>query len=878
MSEGERLIGNRFTLGNVIGMGGMATVYSGIDTHTNEKVAIKLLKQDIISQDPDIVARFDREGEALRRLNHPNIVKILATVVEEDKHYVMMEFVGGGDLNTLIQEHRQNGTPIPIQRILEIALDLSDALTRAHRLKIIHRDIKPANVLLASDGTPRLTDFGVAHFSDSTKMTQTGALIGTLAYLSPEACSGDPLDGRADIWSFGVMLYELLALKRPFDDTNTAALLTSILNKTPKPISDLRPDTPPQLVYLLDQMLAKDPDNRIASARLVGAQLEAIISGGNTWDMPIADFEANLEEITDFSSATPSSLKISDYKVPPSIDHGEFVPDSAIKTPTPLSTINIPPSIIAKPKSSPKTTPWLWMSGGFMVIVALIILFFVFSSQNNNPTSQEDMPPTLEAVATNNLMVIVGQFENAGGDERNVGQVIYEDLETKFERDVPFSRIEVRFYPDVIQNAQQAQEIAIDYQAPVIIWGNYDERGINVQVQAGSIASFKHFIISIDELRRLTDVQLQLTNERRESVAPNVLAILNIFQTYNNNAYEIGRNLAILELVNTGETAQVSGNSVAARWHRYFMAYNSDEEKALQEINEAISLNNRVVLLYSARALTYTRLGRFDDMLQDLRTVQTLDDGTYLGDDMLLAQYYFWFGDESDLDEIQRLLENIVQTIPDEWWSITMLGITYWLQGDLTNAQDTLENAILLSPDANYPYVILISIYMRQGELAKAGEMIQFVRQNYPDATIANRVMNSTFNLDGVELTYATEIFSYFILGQWSSVLTVIEKANFGDSYADAYLLAGLAYCNLGDYEQAEASYTQLLTIYPDYLLGYLLRAEVKLKQENNVGALADIAVITQSNLADRFAPLIAGAQTGEISCETILDIDFSNF
>jgi len=877
MSEGAKLIGNRFTLGNIIGMGGMATVYSGIDTQTNEKVAIKLLKQEAILQDPDIVARFDREGEALRRLNHPNIVKILATVVEADKHYVVMEFVGGGDLNSLIQDHRQSATPIPIQRILEIALDLSDALTRAHRLKIIHRDIKPANVLIAEDGTPRLTDFGVAHFSDSTKMTQTGALIGTLAYLSPEACSGDPLDGRTDIWSFGVMLYELLALKRPFDEPSTAALLISILNKTPKPIADLRPDTPPQLVYLLEEMLAKDPDDRIATARLVGAQLESIISGGSTWDMPIADFEANLEEITDFSSATPSSLNLSAYKMPPSVDHGEFIPDSAIKTPTQPTNTSLP-NTLAQPQSARKRAPFILGGVGVVMIIALVVIFSMVFKQTNNPASTDTIQPTLAPVDTNNLMVIVGQFENAGGDERNVGQIIYEDLETKFERDVPFSRIEVRFYPDIIQNAQQAQEIAISYQAPVIIWGNYDERGINVQVQAGSIASFKHFIISLEELRRLTDVQLQLTNERRESVAPNVLAILNIFQTYNNNAYEIGRNLAILELVNTGETAQVSGNSVAARWHRYFMAYNSDEEKALQEINEAISLNNRVVLLYSARALTYTRLGRFDDMLQDLRTVQTLDDGTYLGDDMLLAQYYFWFGDESDLDEVQRLLENIVQTIPDEWWSTTMLGITYWLQGDLDKAQITLENALSLSPDANYPYVILISIYMRQGELAKAGEMIDFVRQNYPDATIANRVMNSTFNLDGVELTYATEIFSYFILGQWSSVLAVIEKANFGDNYADVYLLAGLAYCNLGNYEQAEASYTQLLDSYPNYLLGYLLRAEVKLKQENTVGALADIAVINQSDLADRFAPLIAGAQSGNISCETILDVDFSNF
>ncbi|MDX2077670.1 MAG: protein kinase [bacterium] len=878
MSEDGTLIGNRFKLGKVIGMGGMATVYSGIDTQTNEKIAIKHLKRDIILQDPDIVARFDREGEALRRLNHPNIVKVFTTATENDEHYVIMEYVSGGDLNGLIHDHRSQNTPIPIQRILEIALDLSDALTRAHRLKIIHRDIKPANVLLAEDGTPRLTDFGVAHFSDSTKMTQTGALIGTIAYLSPEACSGDTVDGRADIWSFGVMLYELLTLRRPFDENNTAAIITAILNKNPPDIMTLRPDTPPSLVYLLQQMLAKDPDDRIASARLVGAQLEAIISGGNTWDMPITDFEVNLDDMADFSVATPSSAHISEYKVPPSVDHGEFVPDSAIKTPTPPPSTSTPPSLVAIPTKKGNSRLLIGLIG----IIALVIMgVFVLLANNNQPSTPSInslSSQQLETVADNELMVIVSKFDNIGGDGRDVGQFIYEDLQTKFERDVPFSQIRVRLYPDIIRTNEQAQQIALANNAPIIIWGNYDAQGVNVQIQTGSLSPFKHFILSLDEVRRITDVQLQLNNERRESVAPNVLGILNMLQTYDNNAYEIGRNLAILELVNTGETAQVVGNSVAAQWHRYFMLYNTDEETALQEINEAISLSSGLDALYSARALTYIRLGQFDSMLQDIGTVQSLGNEAYLGDDMLLAQYYFWFGQDPDLKETQRLLEKITTAINDNWWSSTMLGMVYWQQGDLEKARTTLEYAITLSPDANYPHVILISIYMRQGELVKAQEMVRFVRQNSPNATIANRIMNSTFDMDGVELTYATEVFGYFVLEQWSSVLDVMEKANFSDSFADVYLLAGLAHCNLRDYEQAEASYTRLLEIYPNYLLGYLLRAEVRLKQEKAAEALADIGVIIQSDLSQTFAPLITGAQNGTISCETILDIDFSNF
>lgn len=873
MSNSKMLIGNRFQLGDSIGVGGMATVYRAIDTQTDETVAIKHLKREVILEDPGIVGRFEREGEALRRLNHPNIVKILGTIVEDDQHYVVMEYVGGGDLNDLIRQHRKDNTTIPIERILEIALDLSDALTRAHRLKIIHRDIKPANILVADDGTPRLTDFGVAHFSDSTQMTKTGALIGTLAYLSPEACSGEPLDGRGDIWSFGVLLYELLTLRRPFDENNTAALINAILSKNPVDVATLRPDTPSELVYLLHQMLAKDPDDRIATARLVGAELEAIISGSNVSDSLVSKFSTPLDDTADFPTYTPA---ISGYKIPASIDHGEFIPDSAIK---PASSTQTPPLIQTTVATPVKRMNRIFAVGGILGVVALIAIGIILLG--NNPQTATDIPSsfspiTLAPVVDGELMVIVGGFENIGGDGRDVGRFIYDDLQKKFERDVPFSSIRVRLYPETIRTSAEAQQIADANRAPIIIWGNYDAQGVTLQIQVGSLAPFTQFILPIEDVRRITDVQINLTNERRESVAPNVLAILNVLQTYNNNAYEIGRNLAILELVNTPSTSKVVGNSVAAHWHRYFMLYNVDEQASLTEINQAISLDSGVVLLYSARSMTYSRIKQFDNMIQDTRTVQSIAPANYLADEFLLAQYNVFFGNEEDLPETQRILENVITILPNDWWMHTLLGSVYWQQGDFIRAQIILERAITFSPVTNFPHVILISLYMRQGEFAKAQEMIGFLRDNFPDTTIGNRIMNAVFDLEGIELTYLTEVFGYFILGQWSSVLGVVERANFSDRYADINLLAGLAQCNLQNYAEAEIYYTQLIEAIPDYLLAYLLRAEVRLKQGKTNDALADVGVIINSELAETFAPLIAGAQNGTVSCENILARDFT--
>ncbi|MDX2160870.1 MAG: protein kinase [bacterium] len=268
------IIGDRFELLEMIDQGGMGTVYRGRDTLTGDEIAIKALKSEIIEQEPTLIDRFKREGEALRQLNHPSIVKIIATLEQDSHYYIVMEYVAGGSVERTLRDG-----PLSVDRTLHIALDLADALTRAHRLKIIHRDIKPGNVLLAADGTPRLTDFGVAQVGgDRTKLTEIGTFVGTIAYLSPEIARGGAYDERSDIWAFGVMLYEMLSGKHPFIENNVATTLSAIMNKQVEALSRVRPDVPPELAYLIDRMIAKDPLDRISSVRAVGAELETIIA------------------------------------------------------------------------------------------------------------------------------------------------------------------------------------------------------------------------------------------------------------------------------------------------------------------------------------------------------------------------------------------------------------------------------------------------------------------------------------------------------------------------------------------------------------------------------------------------------------------------
>jgi len=272
MDSQNVLINGRYQVGRLLGGGAMGNVYAGTDTLTGETVAIKQLRPELTTAAPDLVERFLREGEALRRLNHPNIVKVLNTVDEGNRHYIIMEYVGGGSLaDLLLREPR-----LPLDRVVSIGLELSDALSRAHHLQILHRDIKPANILLAEDGTPRLTDFGLARMGEMPRLTETGTILGTLSYLSPEVFEGRAVNERSDIWSFGVVLFEMLAGRLPFNGDTAFDLMWAVKTHPLPVIENLRGGMPPALANLIRRMLRKDNPARPESARQVGAELETI--------------------------------------------------------------------------------------------------------------------------------------------------------------------------------------------------------------------------------------------------------------------------------------------------------------------------------------------------------------------------------------------------------------------------------------------------------------------------------------------------------------------------------------------------------------------------------------------------------------------------
>ena len=262
------ILGGRYQTHSVLGRGGMGKVYRATDRENGQIVALKVLSAS--PDGVDWIGRFQREGEALRRLNHPHIVKMLHQFEEHGRHYLVLECVSGGSLSEL--------PGLPVKRVVEIFLDLADALTRAHQLGIIHRDLKPDNVLLAEDGSVRLTDFGMASLRGAAPLTAKGAVLGTLPYMSPQGFMGDAPSPSYDIWALGVMLFEILGGEKPFKGETLTDLIHSIFGEQAPDLARLRPDLPAALVQLTASMLQKEPEQRIPSMRQVGVELAEILA------------------------------------------------------------------------------------------------------------------------------------------------------------------------------------------------------------------------------------------------------------------------------------------------------------------------------------------------------------------------------------------------------------------------------------------------------------------------------------------------------------------------------------------------------------------------------------------------------------------------
>ncbi|KAA0268607.1 MAG: hypothetical protein DPW18_13430 [Chloroflexi bacterium] len=289
-------------IGELIARGGMAEVYRGTHTLLDRKVAVKIMR-DHVDEDPETRARFEREARVMANLNHPNIIQIFDYDLVDGRPCIVMELVNGASLGTFMKSLQKRGGKLSNEEISRLLVPIASAIDYAHSQNIVHRDIKPANILLrAKSGTaqtveslsedvePVLTDFGLVRLLDSTVQTSTGTVSGTPAYMSPEQARGDKVDRKTDIYSLGVVLYEMVAGEVPFEAESSFGVLMKHLNDPPPPIAGI----PLNLQAVINRALAKDPAHRYDSAGDLVQDFIAVCSGQTV----SADTKAHLEEMT----------------------------------------------------------------------------------------------------------------------------------------------------------------------------------------------------------------------------------------------------------------------------------------------------------------------------------------------------------------------------------------------------------------------------------------------------------------------------------------------------------------------------------------------------------------------------------------------------
>jgi serine/threonine-protein kinase len=280
----EQVFGGRYAVIESVGVGGMAEVYRARDELLGRDVAVKVLNERL-SRDRSFVERFRREAQAAANLSHPNIVSLYDYGSDDDAYFIVMEFIDGQGLDVLVKQG-----PLLPERAAEIAADVAKALERAHGAGLVHRDIKPSNIMINSHGQTKVTDFGIVRAlgADAEQtMTQTGMVIGTAAYLSPEQAQGSPIDERTDIYALGCVLYEMLTGKPPFTGDTPLSIAYKHVRENPAPPSQLNPDVPPELDAIVLKALAKNPANRYSSAHEMREDLERFLAGKEVHATPV---------------------------------------------------------------------------------------------------------------------------------------------------------------------------------------------------------------------------------------------------------------------------------------------------------------------------------------------------------------------------------------------------------------------------------------------------------------------------------------------------------------------------------------------------------------------------------------------------------------